>query len=295
MQSSKRRRSSISSRRPGCPLKIASVDGTIYQEVKDFAELRDTRIGVTPWTGSFDVYHEPPRLVITAGSRIKTGDKLRASYYHAVTIYDNQVPCSLAEHVCSRFLQDQVERVEKLFHPETYMLSHDEIRVANWTEDELRPGRSSGDLLAENVGRCVSVVRGVNPQARLLLVRHVRPAPQCRKRLLSRQWRPGGLLGGFAERRNHRQLELRQAAREPALFRHARHRQVLAGSYDGRAHSIRDWLTAGEGLSGIDGYMYTTWQHNFRELEAFAGHAWGGKSQAVGNDSSSDRFIRAHP
>ncbi|HEX5445448.1 MAG TPA: hypothetical protein VFW87_16600, partial [Pirellulales bacterium] len=125
-------------RRPGCPLTIAGEDGTVYQEGRDYAELRDPRMGSIQWQGGFEVYHQPPLLTIPAGSRIKDGQLLRASFYHAVTIYDNQVPCSLAEPRVFEILKDQVERVEKLFHPKTYMLSHDEIRVANWTEDELR-------------------------------------------------------------------------------------------------------------------------------------------------------------
>lgn len=52
------------------------------------------------------------------------------------------------------------------------------------------------------------------------------------------------------------------------------HRQVLAGYYDGRADSIREWLAAGENLPGIEGAMYTTWRHHFGELEAFAKNAW---------------------
>lgn len=56
------------------------------------------------------------------------------------------------------------------------------------------------------------------------------------------------------------------------------HKQVLAGDYDGRADSIRGWLEAGKGVPGIDGAMYTTWQHNFDQLEAFAEYAWGEKA-----------------
>ena len=58
-------------------------------------ELRDPKLGTSPWAGEFDVYHEPPTLTLLPGSQIKDGQKLRVSYYHAVTIYDNQVPCSL--------------------------------------------------------------------------------------------------------------------------------------------------------------------------------------------------------
>lgn len=56
------------------------------------------------------------------------------------------------------------------------------------------------------------------------------------------------------------------------LLRHAK-----PAFCDGRADSIRVWLAAGKGLPGIDGAMYTTWQHNFGELQAFAGYAWKAK------------------
>ncbi|HET6883513.1 MAG TPA: hypothetical protein VFI31_25400 [Pirellulales bacterium] len=262
-------------RRPGCPLKIVGADGTVYDEGKDFTELRDERMGTTPWPGSFDVYHEPPRLVVAAGSRIKPGDKLWASYYHAVTIYDNQVPCSLAEPRVFEILKEQVERVENLFHPGTYMLSHDEIRVANWTEDELRPGRSAGELLAENVRRCVSVVRGVNPQARLCFWSDMfDPHHNAVKDF----YLVNGDLAGSWEGLPKDAIIVNWNSAKPRkslpFFSKRGHRQVLAGFYDGRADSIRDWLAAGEGLPGIDGAMYTTWQHNFGELEAFAKYAW---------------------
>lgn len=47
-------------RRPGCPLVVQDADGpTIHAEGRDFAELRDPQLGVTPWACEFDVYHEP--------------------------------------------------------------------------------------------------------------------------------------------------------------------------------------------------------------------------------------------
>lgn len=58
------------------------------------------------------------------------------------------------------------------------------------------------------------------------------------------------------------------------------HKQVLAGYYDGRADSIRGWLAAGKGVTGIDGAMYTTWRHDFHQLEACAEFAWGRKAVA---------------
>lgn len=265
-------------RRPGCPLKIAGENGTVYTEGKDFVALRDTRMGTTPWPGSFDVYHEPPKLAIPRGSRIKPGDKLKASYFHAVTIYDNQVPCSLAEPKVFEVLRDQVTRVEELFHPKIYLLSHDEIRVANWTDDELKPGRSAGELLAENVRRCVEVVRRINPSARLCFWSDMfDPHHNAVKNF----YLVNGDLAGSCEGLPKDAIILNWNSAKPReslpFFANHGHEQVLAGYYDGRADSIRSWLAAGEGMPKIEGAMYTTWQHNFTQLEAFAGFAWGSK------------------
>jgi hypothetical protein len=232
-------------RRAGCPLKIAGTDGTVYQEGKDFAELRDTRMGSTPWPGSFDVYHEPPHLIVLPGSRIKPGDRLRASFYHAVTIYDNQVPCSLVEPRVFEILGDQVKRVEALLHPKTYVLSHDEIRVANWTEDEYRPDRSAGKLLAENVGRCVSVVRGINPQARLCFWSDMfDPHHNAVKDF----YLVNGDLAGSWEGLPRDAIIVNWNSGKPReslpFFADRGHTQVLAGYYDGRPDTIRGWLGA---------------------------------------------------
>ena len=54
------------------------------------------------------------------------------------------------------------------------------------------------------------------------------------------------------------------------------HSQILAGYYDHAPENITKWLTAGrETKSTITGAMYTTWQNNFTDLEAFAKHSWG--------------------
>jgi hypothetical protein len=47
-------------------------------------------------------------------------------------------------------------------------------------------------------------------------------------------------------------------------------RQILAGYYDGPVDAIRDWLRDGEKVRGVVGAMYTTWQHQYRDMEGFA-------------------------
>jgi hypothetical protein len=266
-------------RRPGCPLVVQDESGgTSYTEGQDFAELRDAKLGVTPWPGEFDVYHEPPQLTLTSGSRIRNGQKVRVSYYHAVTIHDSQVPCSLTEPKVFEVLADQVHRVEKLFAPSIYFLSHDEIRVANWSEPERKSGKSAGQVLAENVRRCVAIVRKANPDARLCIWSDMFDPHH---NAVKDYYLVNGDLAGSWEGLPKEVLVINwnhgQAAKSLPFFGRRGHEQVLAGYYDGPVDNIRTWLSTGRDLGGVHGAMYTTWRSNFADLERFAERAWGGK------------------
>ena len=67
-----------------------------------------------------------------------------------------------------------------------------------------------------------------------------------------------------------------------AFFSGRGHPQILSGYYDAGPDQIKGWLEAARGVPGVIGVMYTTWQNNYTDLEAFAGHvtAW---EKAQGN------------
>jgi hypothetical protein len=48
------------------------------------------------------------------------------------------------------------------------------------------------------------------------------------------------------------------------------HRQILAGYYDHKPEQIKEWLASAKGVQGVIGVMYTTWQNDYSNLEAFA-------------------------
>ena len=270
-------------RRPGCPLLVQDVDGqTIYVEGRDFAELHYPQLGATPWKGEFDIYHQPPVLRLLPGSRIRDGQHLHVSYYHAVTIYDRQVPCSLSEPKVFEVVEDQVRRVEELFRPDTYFLSHDEIRVAYWSEPERQSGRTAGQQLAANVHRCCEIIRRINPQARLGIWSDMfDPSHNAVKDF----YLVNGDLAGSWEGLPQDMIIVNWNSGQPAqslpFFAQRGHVQVLAGYYDAPPDRIRDWLAAGRNLNGIRGVMYTTWRGDFSQLETFAEYAWGHRTAAV--------------
>jgi predicted ATP-grasp superfamily ATP-dependent carboligase len=48
------------------------------------------------------------------------------------------------------------------------------------------------------------------------------------------------------------------------------HKQILAGYYDSDPSRIITWLQSADKVPGVIGVMYTTWQHNFSDLEKFS-------------------------
>jgi len=263
-------------RRPSCPLVVKGEDGTEFKEGVDYAELRDPKLGSVPWAGQFDAYHEPPVLKFFPGAKLKDGQKIRVSFWHTVTVYDNQVTCCLGDPEVFKVLEDQISRVERLLGPTTYFLSHDEIRVGNWCPACRKEGQTAGQLLAENLRHCVEIVRKVNPKAKLCVWSDMfDPAHNARKDF----YLMSGDLAGSWEGLPKEMVVVNWNSDKPKeslpFFAKRGNGQVLAGYYDADPARIRGWLDAGAGLSGIDGAMYTTWTDNFKHLEAFAKSAWG--------------------
>jgi hypothetical protein len=215
-------------------------------------------------------------MKLAGGSSLRDGQKLRVSYYHAVTIYDNQVPCSLSEPKVFEIVSDQVRRVEKLFAPKTYFLSHDEIRVANWSQPERASGETAGRLLAKNVRKCVEIVRQINPRAELCIWSDMFDPHH---NAVDPFYLVNGDLAGSWEGLPKDVTIVNWNSGKPTkslpFFAGRGHSQILAGYYDGPPQKIADWLNAGRDVRGVDGVMYTTWRSHFDDLEKFAEAAWG--------------------
>ncbi len=266
-------------RRDGCPLQVASAtDGTVFAEGLDFEPLSDPKLGRIPWDGNFDVYHEPPMLQLTKSSRIKPGSSLKVSYFHTATVYDNQVCCCLADPEVFQLVEDQVRRVEELFAPKTYFLSHDEIRIANWCHACRRDNQTAGQLLAENLRQCVARVRKVSPDAKLCIWSDM--FDPHHNAVGGHFYLVNGELTGSWEGLPKDMLIVnwnsQKAMKSLPFFSERGHANLLAGFYDDDPAAIKKWQAAGhETKSRVTGAMYTTWRDDFSKIEEFAQHAWG--------------------
>jgi hypothetical protein len=263
-------------RRAGCPLVVKSEDGVEYREGRDFEPVRDPLMGNVPWPGAYEYFHQPPALKLTSTSRISEGQRLRVSYYHAMLIHGEQVPCCLSDPQTFDIMKRQIEEVQKLLQPAGFLMSHDEIRVANWCETCRARNMTPGQLLADNAKRCIAMIRTANPRAEIwtwsdMFDPHHNAVDNYYlvNGSLAGSWEGVPADVGIAN------WNFEQRDKSLHWFEGRGHQQLIAGYYDGAPEDIKSWVLAAQGVRKVDGIMYTTWQNRYDDLEAFARNAWG--------------------
>ncbi len=256
-------------RREACPLVVSSADGkTIYEEGKDFQPIRDPLM-FNRSTTSFDFNHAGPAVRLTENSRLKDGDKLLLSWYHVLLVHDNQAACSLTDPKVFQLLKDEAKRVNDLFHPKTFFMSHDEIRVAGY--DNLSEGKTPGQLLADNVKQCIKILKDVSPEARVAVWSDMfDPFHNA----VDKFYLVNGSLKGSWEGLSSDIVIANWNGRKPAeslkFFADRGNPQVIAGYYDGNdLKNFEKWDEAAKGMPKVQGFMYTTWQKKYGLLEEY--------------------------
>jgi hypothetical protein len=258
-------------RRDGCPLRVVGEDGTVYDEGKDFMPIRDAKLGQATNPGDYSFHHPGATIQLTESSRIKDGAKLKVSWYHPILTHDYQVMCCLTEPKIYELLRDQARRVDKALKPQTYFMSHDEIRVAGWCDKCQAAKQTPGELLAANVRKCVEIIKEVNPNAKIVVWSDMfDPHHNAVDKyyLVNGTWAESwkGLPADVAIAN----WNSGKAAASLKWFGERGHPQIIAGYYDGKdLDNFKKWDAAARGVPKVTGFMYTTWDHKYELLEAY--------------------------
>ena len=259
-------------RRPGCPLTIKSADGRkIYDERTDFEPVVDPKLGSVPWPGEYEFDHPGARLRVRSTSRIKAGDRILVSWYHPVITVSGQVMCCLSDPEVEKILIDQAKRVNALFHPRTFFMSHDEIRVANWCKACQDRKMTPGSMLADNVRRCTKILKTINPKARMIVWSDMFDPHH---NAVDSYYLVNGSLKGSWEGLSRDVLIANwnggKAGESLTFFEGRGHRQLIAGYYDvDDLSNFQTWDAAARDIPGVMGFMYTTWAQKYGLLESY--------------------------
>ena len=257
-------------RRKECPFKVTSADGKmIYEEGKDFLPFADPNLNKDPHVGNYGFDHPAPLLTLTPDSRIKDGNKLRLSWYHPLQANEGQVTISLTAPAADKLLEDQATRVHALFHAKRYFMQHDEIRVGNW--DEGATGKTAGQNLSAQIARCLKILKKVAPESTAVVWSDMfDPHHNAVEHYYLNR---GGMVGSWEGLDPSMQIanwNSGHAAESLTWFAKRGHQQILAGYYDEPGLSnFSKWDEAARKINGVRGFMYTTWQGNYTQLEAY--------------------------
>jgi hypothetical protein len=266
-------------RRPSLPLTVTSLDGqTTYTEGQDFSEVRDLKLGHDPNPGYFTYWHEPPTVTIPAGSRIQDGQRVRANYHVATLVgKSHQINCCFSEPKVYDLLEKQIQWVHEVVQPDVFMLSHDEIRHCGWDDTCAKRNLTCGQILADNVKRCVEIVQRHAPRKPIVTWNDMfDPYHNARQEgwfYLAKGFGPfhGSWEGLSADVTIVNWLH--NNADSLQFFAGRGHAQILAGYYDADPKRIVDWLQTAKPVKGVCGVMYTTWVNDYSQLEAFLKYA----------------------
>ena len=252
-------------RRPGTPVTVKSeTNGTVYQEGRDYAPLRDEHL-----TFAFD--HDGPEVRLPAGTRISDGERLRVSYYHGMGIHRGQVTACMSEPAVYEAMAEQAAQVQKLLAPAKWMFSMDEIRAGGSCAACKNRGLSMAQILGDCITRQAAIVRKLNPSAELFIWSD----------MLDPNHNAHGdyflVDGDFTGSWKYIPKDLRivcwyyEKRRESLEFFSKLGFATLAGAYyDGDTlQNPKGWLSELDRTPRAMGIMYTTWQNKYQLLAPF--------------------------
>jgi len=263
-------------RRPGCPVSVRGEDGTAYEEGRDYAKIVDPQLH--PWVA----YHDMPVIHLTANSRIKDGGRLRVSYYHPTIIYEDRVTQCLSEPRVFDQWQDEVKTANALYHPDVFLMEHDELRVINQCALCQSKHMTPGELLAWNIHKSAGIIRALRPDAGIWVWSDMfDPYHNATDHFYLVNGSLKGSWKGLDKDVGIVNWNGGGGAKDVKFFADLGLKQVLSGYYDGdeSGAGIQKWIAGSQGLRGVVGAMYTTWNDNYAPMDTWAQKAWG-KPQA---------------
>jgi hypothetical protein len=259
-------------RRDGTPLTVVTEENTprVLKEGEDFEAVADERLGVVPYSGEYEVWHESPSIRMKG--QWADGTVLRVSWYHPHVIYDGQVCACVTEPDLVKLLQEQAENVEKIFPATDRMMSHDEWRVMGWDQSFALTGKTPGQVAADNVRNCTRLLQKLHRDRRIAVWNDMFDPHH---NAVDNYYLVNGDLAKSWEGLDKSVIIMNWnfGFRTESLkfFAERGHSQILAGYYDADAEQIGKWLDTVEKnkIKGVLGVMYTTWHQDYSQLKEF--------------------------
>jgi hypothetical protein len=267
-------------RRPAAPISVKFIDaaGRAFElvEGKDFETWSDPRMGVVPYEGEYEAWHDEPAIKIK--KKVPDGTKLKVSYFHTHIVYDGQVCGAINDQAFEELLVKQSSGMTKLFPNCDYFMSHDEYRVMGWTASTISADVSKtpkqehvSTWLSHNAAVCYESLHKLQPQSRVFTWSDMF---DVHHNAVNDYYLVSGTLEKVSLPKEVCVMNWNGPKKLKSLkyFADLGHHQMIAGYYDSTPNEIVQWLDiiVDNKIPNVDGVMYTTWNRNFADMASFA-------------------------
>lgn len=261
-------------RRQMTPLTVTSEDGqTAYEEGKDFKKLVDPTIAAGSTTYAWD--HKPANIELTDNSRIKDGQKLKVSFFHAAKCF-NKANMTMEDPAVYPIMEQDVNNCVKVWNPTGFFMHFDEIRIGGWETPSIPPG----GIVADMCQRATAVIRKASPNATIYTWSDMFCPEQ-------NAWATGeeGVKNFYLVHGNWAGswdglpkdvtvMNWVGGAKGVKFFADRGNSQILCGYYDARdtagmKRNITAWTKDSAGVNNILGFMYTQWGTGYNNMKEY--------------------------
>jgi hypothetical protein len=241
-------------RRPSLPVIVTSDDGAnTYTEGKDYI------VG-------------DQMLSIPEGSAIPDGAHVKVSWYEGATMVQDTPP-AVADNPKYWTIEDDISRrLDTLFgKPAAFMMTYDEWRVANW--DTAAPKVSAGEYVASTTRKSIELLKKINKTYEIYVWSDMYDPNE---NATNNYYVVNGSLKGSWAGLTPGTIVMTWTGDAKALsfFSGLGIHQIIGGYYDSM-DNVKQWLdetdqVENSGGKGIDGFLYTTWDGDYSNLENVA-------------------------
>jgi hypothetical protein len=252
-------------RREGTPLQVrGEKSGTVYKEGRDYAPVADPNL-------NFQFDHASPAITLSAGTRIKKGERLRVDYYHGMTIYKDQTPACMSEPKTLEIWSKQFPLIQKYLAPKTYLLSLDEERMGGTCEACRRRHMTMAAMMGDSATRLFDMARAASPGAEVFIWSDM--FDPNHNAVANYYLVDGDYSGSWKYLPKDIQIACwNYDTREKSLpfFSGLGYKTLAAAYYDADdLTNPQGWLDSLDKTPGAVGIMYTTWENKYKLLPGF--------------------------
>lgn len=284
-------------RRSGTPLQMYDPNnpGTVYQEGRDYNYITDNQMTAsrTPFT---DTYHAPTAVTLPAGTRLRPGQIVAIDSYSAFPIPGSlDISLCLTEPAVLNWMNQNVQSIKSVLPSGAGLfMQYDEIRQMNSDAACRNKNMTPGQLLSASLGQSIQTLNSAIPNAPLYVWSDMfDPYHNATSNYYYVEGDLSGSWNGLPSNVTVMNWNLGNLKNSLTWFsgqnssQPTPHQQIIAGYYDSGngTQAAQQELAAANGINGIRGLMYTTWNDDYSQLENFAAAAqanWGAYLSSIG-------------